>query len=198
MKRSLAQLSSHEQTVWLTAFSGVITEVAEGRYADYPLEDRRDWLATAEASADAAVAALRESIDLPRSIERRVEADLTGFVYGLSPIDFWEGWSSPEEIDARTRREQVRLRAKGEEMPFHSCQKEVALARKEIDFCARLTDGWREGPYVAALPTPPDSQIIVAMKGENNGDTYVWTKFALPWLDSDAFQIWVPPSGKKL
>lgn len=124
-------------------------------------------------------------------VDKAEREGLTGFVYLLSPIDFWEGWASPEEVDTRAHREYMRLRDRGYE--FRSCQDAVALARREIDLCASGHRFWREGPYVSALPSPPDSELIVAMKGENNGDTYIWSKYALPWLDDDACYIWTPP-----
>jgi len=198
MKKALDHLTQLEQAVWASAFAQVISGY-DGQYAQVPQDTRREWREHATSIADDAVAALRETIDQPqeRLVNRQSRADLTGFVYGIQPIDFWEGWSTAEEIDARARREHTTLRDAGIDADFHSCLATVAIARREIDLCARGHDGWREGPYVAALPDPPDSQLIVAMKGENNGDTYVWSKFALPWLDSEAFELWFPAKGAR-
>lgn len=197
MKESLDLLSPLERAVWTSAFASAISECGGGAYAQYPLEDRGEWLEAASSVADNAVAALREANRETCRSERQLRHDLTGIVYKLPPIDFWEGWTTPEEVDVRSRREHTILRDNGIDAEFHSCREEVAIARREIDLCASGHRFWREGPYVSALPEPPGSQLIVAMKGENNGDTYVWSKLPLPWLDSEASFIWMPTKERR-
>jgi len=44
----------------------------------------------------------------------------------------------------------------------------------------------REGPYIAGLMPPAPGQeytVAVALKQDNDGRTFVWSPFELPWLN---------------
>jgi hypothetical protein len=51
--------------------------------------------------------------------------------------------------------------------------------------------GWegdiREGPFVAVLPDKGGvlSRVIIALKQDNDGTTFVAPRYRLPWYDSD-------------
>jgi hypothetical protein len=103
-----------------------------------------------------------------------------GYVYVLSPIDFWTGWSGreialPDDVEASV---QEHLRARVDETLDHALEQFRRRTRWEGDI--------REGPYFAGLP-PTDSQsesdLMVAVKQDNSGDVFVWSPHPLPHLD---------------
>jgi hypothetical protein len=103
-----------------------------------------------------------------------------GYVYVLSPIDLWTGWSDretvvPNDVDASVR-EQLRK------------QVDATLdgALEQFRRRTRWEGDVREGPYFAALPptdSRPESDLMVAVKQDNNGDVFVWSPHPLPHLN---------------
>ena len=115
----------------------------------------------------------------------------TAYVYRVSPIDWWLGWSKPSEI----------LAAFGEAPYFDDetgCLTALANLANEIatwigDALVAFKDaGWegdiRQGPYLAPLPFAFDEgAYMVALKQDNNGTTFIWSPVELPWLEEHTF-----------
>jgi hypothetical protein len=103
-----------------------------------------------------------------------------GYVYVLSPIDFWIGWSDrdtamPDGVDASAREQ---LRAQLDEILDHALAQFRRRTRWEGDV--------RQGPYFAGLPPTDgqsDSDLMVAVKQDNHGDVFVWSPHPLPHLN---------------
>lgn len=102
------------------------------------------------------------------------------FVYAVPSIDYWEGWIAEKDFmlsclqDATVDWGLMRL---GEyaELRRHA----MALAKRA---------GWegdiRQGPYVAALPNGDcESDLMIAWKQDNNGETFIVSPLLLPWLE---------------
>jgi hypothetical protein len=91
-----------------------------------------------------------------------------GFVYELSPIDEWMGWSEHEDVAAEYREELERTRE-------HAVEQ------------IRSRSGWEgdisRGPLYAGVPRDdPWSAVMVAIKQSNNGRVFIWSPVDLPWL----------------
>ena len=95
------------------------------------------------------------------------------YTYALGPIDFWEGWSSADEMMSA---------------PYHdvshwgpdNVRKRVWAAED-----AARAAGW-EGdgqPRISMIPTDDVvCEIIVAIKQSNNGTTFIVSPVEMPWL----------------
>jgi len=102
-----------------------------------------------------------------------IDGLLDAIVYELVPMECWAGWSVIQDgVDDLLR-------------------EYVASALRDIEKCAGTCD-WDGGPYLSPLPDGEgDSQVLVAAKAVGNGSAYVWSPFALPWLDTVASKIFV-------
>lgn len=104
------------------------------------------------------------------------------YAYALAPIDFWAGWMKEPDFE-----HQLAEVYAADDVPavlrdyLEFRDAALGLARKiewEGDF--------REGPFVAGLPSIDQSRILIAWKQDNNGTTFVVSPSPLPWLDRDA------------
>jgi hypothetical protein len=113
---------------------------------------------------------------------REGEMIVTERLYHLDPIDFWDGWTSEYDY----------LRKLFTEYPNNNCGQIAAYIglRAKAERMA-LKAGWdgdiREGVFVSALP-PTDGRdscpIMLAWKQDNNGETFVYSPWPLPWLET--------------
>lgn len=128
---------------------------------------------------------------------------LPSFVYMIEPIDDWTGWMDKaallssvffedfvEPPPALTISERIKHdieRGRGVLSVFE--QRAFSMAR---------TAGWegdiRQGPYFSALPPASHDNhcyaaIMMAFKQDNNGQTFIATPYALPWIEHDALNI---------
>jgi hypothetical protein len=102
-----------------------------------------------------------------------------GHVYVLPPIDYWTGWSTADDAVPATEYEQVKPQL-------------VAQVKQTIDHALeqfRRRTGWegdiREGPFVVGLPPihgGSESDLLVAIKQDNNGMVFVWSPHELGYL----------------
>lgn len=94
-------------------------------------------------------------------------------VYVMGPIDYWEGWNSPNELASSMYRE---ASAWGPD--------DVRDRLFAAEDAARAA-GW-EGDgkaHFSMLPIDDVScEIVVAIKQANNGTTFIVTPFEMPWL----------------
>jgi len=95
------------------------------------------------------------------------------FVYVMSPIDFWEGWLTEDEIKDRLHRDDLKR----------------YLARKEKALELAGARGWegdfRQGPFFSTIPMDDGAsgcEVLVGWKQDNNGTTFVVSPYQLPWL----------------
>jgi hypothetical protein len=99
------------------------------------------------------------------------------YIYVLPPMDWWPGWVT---IDAPP--------VEGYPHPFdqrHTREYMAALKRALPLF---REAGWeadiREGPFFAGLPTGDvTGKVIVGLKQDNNGETFICSPYDLQWLD---------------
>lgn len=87
-----------------------------------------------------------------------------GYVYVLPPQDYWPGWTTFET---------------------EPVQPDLLKHAKQ---CFRAA-GWEsdavQGPFFAGLPTGSDDgrgALMVGLKQHNNGTTFIWSPYELPWL----------------
>ncbi len=114
-----------------------------------------------------------------------------GYVYVLPPIDYWTGWrSSADALPEHEFEEEVR----GQQAAEVERRCEHALEQ----FRART--GWegdiREGPFVSGLPPlhgGSESDLMVAVKQDNNGLTFIWSPHELSWLAEFVPEYRSPP-----
>ena len=102
-----------------------------------------------------------------------------GYVYVLGPIDWWRAWTSldtPPVEHYRDENDRVRERHHRQALLEHAT--------------ARFRDaGWdgdvRLGPFFAGLPTHDvTGEVMVGLKQDNNGTTFIWSPNELPWVGS--------------
>jgi hypothetical protein len=108
------------------------------------------------------------------------------FVYARSAIDYWPGWISEEAF----------LRELNDEYSVIDPADYQSLKQKAFELAHKV--GWegdiREGPFVAGLPPQgpePLSDIIIAWKQDNNGDTFIASPIRLSWLEDGDYGKWV-------
>ncbi len=112
-------------------------------------------------SADASVAA-QAANDICRGL----------YVYECGPIDHWQGWTP---LPTFLRDEFIDPGQVGRML-----QAIARSTRWEGDFRAG------EAPRVSALPVgDPDCALLLAVKQDNNGTTFIASEVRLPWLDED-------------
>lgn len=107
-------------------------------------------------------------------------AALTERMYRLSPIDFWDGWLTEEGYLRQLMDDACCATANLASYVRQRCRAET-MARS----C-----GWggdmREGPYISALPSDCEGgscEVMIAWKQDNNGETFVYSPYPLPWLE---------------
>lgn len=107
------------------------------------------------------------------------------FVYELSPIDFWDGWTRYSEMLERSRS------IPGNGISDNELEK---LFRRAKNAARRV--GWdgdmREGPYVSGLPSNESCPFLMfAWKQDNNGTSFVTSPFELPWLTDNCSSLFI-------
>jgi hypothetical protein len=100
-----------------------------------------------------------------------------GHVYVLGPIDWWPAWTS---LDAPL----VEEFASESDRAGQRQQLEALLEYAKARF---REAGWegdvRMGPFFAGLPTDDvTGEVMVGLKQGNNGTTFIWSPYELPWL----------------
>jgi hypothetical protein len=91
-----------------------------------------------------------------------------GYVYELPPIDHWDGWAHWQPDEA----------TRVDEAVTHALVQFRARTAWEGDFA--------DGPLISGLPRPDGdswTEVIVGIKQGNNGTVFLWTPYALDWLD---------------
>lgn len=105
------------------------------------------------------------------------------FLYTLSPIDTWSGWSTEDEYKASEATQNDYDR------PYALEQFEKAKAQAlELGKRAGWEGDFSVGPMVAGLPNRGGdtmSGILIGWKQQNDGTTFVASPYRLPWLDED-------------
>jgi hypothetical protein len=97
-------------------------------------------------------------------------------VYGLAPVDFWGGWSKPEDVLTDDPHDWQGIQRSDYE----------AFLERAKEIARRL--GWegdmRQGAFLAGIPDPDNSRstFMLAWKQDNNGSTFVASPFPLPHL----------------
>ena len=102
------------------------------------------------------------------------------YVYECGPIDWWHGWSTIEQAISNTDENVNGFRV-------FVGKASDDLRELEGTALARFIDkGW-EGDgeaMVTAIPTGADTcQLVIAVKQNNNGTTWIASEISLPWLD---------------
>ena len=95
------------------------------------------------------------------------------YTYVLGPIDFWEGWMAPETLGASPYRD---LAAWGPD---------DVMARLSVAKDAATAAGWEgDGQFHLSMLPMQDVQceVVVAIKQNNNGTTFIMSPFEMPWL----------------
>jgi len=107
------------------------------------------------------------------------------FVYQLSPIDWWYGWSELDDVVAHieepTEGTRARVRAELERVRDHALNQFRRRTYWEGDITT--------GPRFAGLPPGDgnaDGDVMVAIKQSNNGSVFVWSPYELPWISDYA------------
>ncbi|HQS18588.1 hypothetical protein [Reyranella sp.] len=105
------------------------------------------------------------------------------FVYSLMAIDFWSGWKSEDD-----HKKELVAQANDLHEAAASWDLFLLFKRKAFDLAKKV--GWegdiRSGNFfVSGLPAEGASEIMIAWKQDNNGQTFVASPFALPWLDAE-------------
>lgn len=121
------------------------------------------------------------------------------FAYSLAPIDFWTGWLTEEQYLLQLAEEAIRSEnytATLEQIAArYQRQKARAFAlAKEIGWEGDIRQGC--GPFIAGLPADEpgaDSQIMIAWKQHNNGETFVVSPQPLPALGRGTPERWQQP-----
>ncbi len=113
------------------------------------------------------------------------------FAYARAAIDFWDGWQNEPEFLASL--------FKGYDLvedAESAVSRYVKTLRKAKEVATHI--GWegdiREGPFIAGLPTSStgyDNQYMIAWKQDNNGDTFVFSPYRLPWLEAGDYGRYV-------
>lgn len=101
------------------------------------------------------------------------------FVYAVTPIDHWAGWSEPTQalsdfFDELNRPDPIE-RERYEDM---------LLAAQRLAHSLGWDGTFRDGPFVAGLPMPEADEFgfMIAWKQDNNGTTFVASPIPLPHL----------------
>lgn len=114
----------------------------------------------------------------------------TLWVYSTGPIDFWEGWRTPEQLANELGGAPQGLDLEGD-ATYQSpdiwtmvIEQAIKMAEAAITSCTYWEGDKREGPYLASLPNPDTCSTfyMVAWKQDNNGDLFVVSPVALPYL----------------
>jgi hypothetical protein len=128
---------------------------------------------------------------------RAMSQNGAGYAYRGGPIDWWVGWQRYSDAIAgkypdggENPKDDVRLWSRSFELARGQAQ--VAFARLGWDMNLRYGD-----LFVTAAPYSHDDSsvfdgIIIAAKQDNNGTTFVWSPFPLPWLLDAGWTEWVP------
>jgi hypothetical protein len=104
-----------------------------------------------------------------------------GYVYEIATVDYWTGWVRLNEY---------------EEQEDYSVRVSTSVSRRALErvrdhAIAQIRERsiWEgdivQGPFFAGLPPRDgnsDSEQMVAIKQQNNGMTFVWSPYPLPWL----------------
>jgi len=105
------------------------------------------------------------------------------YVYALvTPIDFWIGWHKPEDIVSWSEGEAWSSGkiARWDYFPMLLMAQRIAL--EHLGWEGDIRKG--EGPFISLIPSKDSctGEIIIAWKQDNNGQTFVASPYALPWL----------------
>lgn len=121
-------------------------------------------------------------------------------VYMIEPIDDWSGWmdkaalmSSLAFVDFHEHPPALTI---SEKIKHDLRRSKEALGDFEaLAMAAARTVGWegdiRDGPYFSALPPKAFDNycfvaVMMALKQDNNGQTFIVSPYELPWLADDA------------
>jgi hypothetical protein len=102
------------------------------------------------------------------------------FVYNPEPIDFWDGWNTFAGVVGQLSHDDDRSSVESFAHEYASALRAAFEAgydgkpRAEIGYVSVLPRATHE-PYGAA-------RWYFAFKADNNGDTYVVSPYALPWM----------------
>jgi hypothetical protein len=107
---------------------------------------------------------------------------VTGYVYRLPPIDFFdrEGWTPyGDQPDDLYGPDDIELA--GDDAALDDA---IATAVRVISTSPLYEPSLRSGPWYMRLPVEgyADAAYAVAIKIDNNGTVFVWSPFELPWL----------------
>jgi hypothetical protein len=107
-------------------------------------------------------------------------------LYRLNPIDWWDGWTPEYDYLRRLFVDEYADNNRGRVADY------VSLRAKAERMA--LKAGWEgdirgDDVFVSALP-PANGDgagpLMIAWKQENNGDTFVYSPWPLPWLETAA------------
>lgn len=106
------------------------------------------------------------------------------YCYHTPPIDFWFGALTQKQL-----LDSMLTDTRDWEVIARDCNKVGALEKKARE--AFATIGWegdvREGPFYFAILRDSDMALGYIVKQENNGNCFIASPEALPYLDQDAF-----------
>lgn len=104
-------------------------------------------------------------------------------VYHVSPIDFWDGWQTPDQVFLQEQLDDEELVniggiSRNEWEPLWRKAQQLA---KKVQFEGDVSFG----PYLSVLPDPDSngSALLIAWKQSNNGSTFIASPYPLTWLN---------------
>jgi hypothetical protein len=125
-------------------------------------------------SKNAGIRARRTATENRQEDPMSTKTQPKGFVYEIEPIDDWHGWGHIVEATA-------------DDLALVEHAEQQIRARSGFD-------GLRAGevPHVAILPRSSTEEplLVVALKQENDGLTYIWSPVRLPYLEQDSNSFW--------
>lgn len=95
------------------------------------------------------------------------------YTYAIGPIDFWEGWSSVDEMMSAPYHDVAHWGPDTVRERFWAAQEAARQAGWEGDGKARVT----------VIPMQDVvCEIVIAIKQSNNGTTFIVSPVEMPWL----------------
>ena len=107
------------------------------------------------------------------------------YVYALiTPIDFWIGWNKPEDIVSWCEDNDFSPDKLARRDYFPMLRRAQRIAYDHLGWEGDIRKG--SGPFISLIPSKDgcSGEIIIAWKQDNNGQTFVASPYALPWLAS--------------
>lgn len=135
---------------------------------DLPLEINRDWHPKIKEMYNRRISG-EQVPEIPARISRSIY-DLDFYVYEVPPIDDWSGYNLLflEDLICDT---------KWLNLIHHSF--------KILRFSSNWEEDVREGPFISMLPGNeiPFAHWVVLVKQDNNGNTYIVSRYSLDYLN---------------